>query len=191
MADEPEDDIDIDDTEQLVLIRIVEWTEWVPGAPDQTGSINMHNGVTGFVTSASEKLIDIGVMGTGKNLDWEEEVECEQCEGTGRAAEEQFSKPGQTAPITGGEPKTCEACEGTGKVTQQVHFGLYAMQATLAQNVSKAVYESLHYAQSMPILERFEQQRTKGRDKRDDLVIVEHQKKPPPPPPRSGRKRKR
>lgn len=186
MSDESEFDA-IDDTEQIVLIRIVEWTEWIPGHPDQTGALNMHNGITGFVTSASEKLIEANVMGTGKNLDWEEEVECAECDGTGQAPEEQFSQPEQTPPMTGGEPKACEVCEGAGHVTKNVHYGLYAMQATLAQNVSKNVYESLMAAQNLPIMEEFERQRTRGRDKRDDLVVVEHKK--PPPPPRKKRKR--
>src|SRR3954447_22275642 len=189
MTDEPDDEFDIDDTEQTVLIRVVEWTEWIPGTPDQTGTVNMHNGVTGFVTSASEKLIDIGVMGTGKNLDWEEEVGCDQCEGMGKVQPNQFEQPPKTPPTSGGELPNCEKCEGTGKLTKTVHFGLYAMQATLAQNVSKSVYEALSYAQNMPIMEEFERRRTKGRDKRDDLVIVEHKKKPPPPP--RGKKRKR
>jgi hypothetical protein len=176
----PDDEIDIDDTEQTVLIRIVEWTEWIPGAPDQSGSLNMHNGITGLVTSSSEKLIEVGVMGTGKNLDWEEEVECEQCEGTGKVE-------GSEKAIGGAEMQDCEKCEGTGKVTKLVHYGLYAMQATLAQNVSPNVLKSLTFAQSMPILEQFERQKSQGRDKRDDLVVVEHKK--PPPPPRKKRKR--
>jgi len=128
-------------------------------------------------------------MGTGKNLDWEEDVECETCEGSGQAPEEQFRQPEQTPPVTGGEPKACEVCEGSGKVTQRVHYGLYAMQATLAQNVSANVLKSLTFAQSMPIIEQFERQKTQGRDKRGDLLVVEHQKKPPPPP--RSRKRKR
>lgn len=180
MTDEPDDEFDIDDTEQTVLIRIVEWSEWIPGELDQTGSMNMHNGVTGLVTSASEKLIDVGVMGTGKNLDWEEDVGCPDCNGEG----------GHSVINEDGEQwAVCERCEGNSKIKQKVHFGLYAMQATLAQNVSPAVLKALHHAQSMPILERYERQRSEGRDKRSDLVIVEHQKKPPPAP--RGKKRKR
>jgi hypothetical protein len=187
MSDDPHLEVpDMDDTEQVVLIRIVEWTEWIPGHPDQTGSLNMHNGFTGFVSSASEKLLSANVMGTGKNLDFEEEVECDQCGGTGKQ-DEQFKPVEQTPPVTGGEPPDCEKCEGGGFVKQNVHYGLYAMQATLAQNVSTNVYEALQAAQNLPIMEEFERQRTRGRDKRDDLVVVEHKK--PPPPPRKRRKR--
>jgi hypothetical protein len=170
MSDDPHLEVpDMDDTEQVVLIRIVEWTEWIPGHPDQTGSLNMHNGFTGFVSSASEKLLSANVMGTGKNLDFA----CARCGGSGEV-EVQDARPYDVK---------CEECSGVGKF----HYGLYAMQATLAQNVSTNVYEALQAAQNLPIMEEFERQKSQGRDKRDDLVVVEHKK--PPPPPRKKRKR--
>lgn len=187
MSDEPE--IDIDDTEQTVLIRVVEWTEWIPGTPDQSKSITMHNGITGLVTSASEKLVDVNCMGTGKYLDWDEEVECYACEGIGKVHPSQFDQPPTKPTVVDPGLPDCETCDGTGKVKREVRFGLYVLQATLAQNVSPAVYKSLHFAQNMPIIEELERRQAKGRDKRDDLVVVEHSKKKPPPPP--GYKKKK
>jgi hypothetical protein len=188
---DPIDDIDIDDTEQTVLIRVVEWTEWMPGKPDQTNMLNVHNGITGLATSKSEKLVDVGITGLNRNLDFEEELECEECEGTGQKRaqppEEQFKKPEQTPPMQGPELRTCEKCEGGGFIKNKVHYGLYAFQVTLAQNVSPNVLQALQLAQNTPILEEFERQKTQGRDRRSDLTIVEH--KAPPPPPRRKKKR--
>jgi hypothetical protein len=180
------------DDEQVVLIRIVEWTEWIPGTADKTlPQLQMHNGFTGVVTSRTEKLIDVGISGTGKNMDWTVDVECPDCEGTGKippTGSDQFKPVEQTPPLTDGEIQTCQRCEGGGFIAIKVHYGLYAFQATLAQNVSENLYRSLKLAQDLPIIEENDRRKEQGRDKRDDLVIVERKSPPPPPPKRRKRK---
>lgn len=180
---------DADEREQTVLVRICEWTEWLPGAPDPaSGKVFVHNGVTHLVTTQAEKLIEVSVMNTGQKLDWTEEVECENCDGTGQAPEEQFSQPGQTAPITGGEPKACEVCEGGGFIDKLVHYGLYAMQATLAANVSPQLVNALMAAQNLAMEEERQRRAEQGRDKREDIVVVQRGKETPNRPRRKKRR---
>jgi hypothetical protein len=57
--------------EQTIMVRIVEWMEWMPA--EQRGPLAMTNGLTSFKTLKDEKLVDLGVSGTGQNYEWEEE----------------------------------------------------------------------------------------------------------------------
>jgi hypothetical protein len=57
--------------EETVLVRIVEWLEWMPGK--QQGPLAMTNGITSFKSLKHERLIDLGVTGTGRNYEWEED----------------------------------------------------------------------------------------------------------------------
>jgi hypothetical protein len=127
------------EAEQTVLVRIVEWLEWMPG--QQHGPLAMTNGVTSFKSLKHERLIDLGVSGTGRNYEWEEDD-----------------------PDNEGE-----------KITQ--HYGLYAFQAVLAQNMSDALARSLIAAQAMPMEEELQRDKEAGgRDRREDLLVIEHPK---------------
>lgn len=62
------------ETGERLLIRLVEWTDWIPGEPDENirgagGKLHMHDGITGVMTGKGEKLIDFGMSGTGVNKD--------------------------------------------------------------------------------------------------------------------------
>jgi hypothetical protein len=124
--------------EQTVLVRIVEWLEWMPG--QQQGPLAMTNGVTSFKSLKNERLIDLGVSGTGRNYEWEED---------------DLDNEGE-------------------KITQ--HYGLYAFQAVLAQNMSDDLARSLIAAQAMPMEEELQRDKEAGRDRREDLLVVEHPK---------------
>src|SRR4051812_13420533 len=125
------DEDKIDDTEQTVLIRICEWTEWIPARLDDASEqIHIHNGITGLVTAKSEKLVEVNTMNTGHHIEWQD-----------------------------GE--------------RTMRYGLYAMQAILAQNTSPDVYQALIYAQGMALMEESARRADKGRDKRKDLVVVQ------------------
>jgi hypothetical protein len=175
-------DEELDDREQTVLIRICEWTEWIPGSPDPaSGKIFVHNGVTSFMTTQAEKLVDVSLMNTGQKLDWTEEVECEDCDATGRKSDEVHgaTEAGQV----------CEICEGAGYIDKAVHYGLYAMQATLAVNVSPQLVSALMAAQNLAMVEEQERRREQGRDKRADITVVERGKeRPNRPRPRKKRR---
>ena len=52
--------------EETVLVRIIEWTEWIPGQPSpQNRDLVMNQGFTGFTTGKSERLLEVAVSGTG------------------------------------------------------------------------------------------------------------------------------
>jgi len=121
--------------EQTVLVRIVEWLEWMPG--QQQGPLAMTNGVTSFKSLKNERLIDLGVTGTGRNYEWEED---------------DLDNEGE-------------------KITQ--HYGLYAFQAVLAQNMSDDLARSLIAAQAMPMEEELQRDKEAGRDRREDLIVVQ------------------
>lgn len=141
--------------EQTVLVRIVEWLEWMPG--QQQGPLAMTNGVTSFKSLKHERLIDLGVSGTGRNYEWEEEDDCEICNGTGSLGTDNF----------------CDTCDGTGKLKITQHYGLYAFQAVLAQNTSDDLARSLVAAQAMPMEEELQRDKEAGRDRREDLIVVQ------------------
>lgn len=95
----------IGETEAL-LIRVVEWTEWIPARPSEHESrLATHQGITAVETGKGEKLIDV-----------------------------QTTRLGQMKEIDEGDDK---------KST----YGLYAFQATLAQNASVGLAKSLIVAQ--------------------------------------------
>lgn len=66
-GDENVDEIDkmLDAGTEQVLVRIVEWTEWIPGERTSEGVV-MNQGVTGFESGATERLLEVAVSGTGK-----------------------------------------------------------------------------------------------------------------------------
>lgn len=133
--------------EQPVLIRIVEWKEWLPGEPvslgrqrnPQNGEVKermlpMHNGFTGFASGKNERLLEVGVQGTG---------------------------------VT----RVVKQIGDDGSETEKM-YGLYVFQAVLAQNTKGSVIDNLLLAQRPPEEEEPEKS-DNSRDKRNDLVIVE------------------
>jgi hypothetical protein len=59
-----------------VLVRIVEWTEWLPMiASEHLPQLGLQNGVTGFEAGENEKVVDIDVSRTGqtKEVDYGDE----------------------------------------------------------------------------------------------------------------------
>jgi hypothetical protein len=65
----PDDEIDkmLDAGTETVLVRIVEWTEWIPGERSgEAPSLVMNQGVTGFETGKTERLLEVAVTGTGR-----------------------------------------------------------------------------------------------------------------------------
>lgn len=53
--------------EQTVLVRIIEWTEWLPGKKDENAEIVLSDGITGFIAGKNERLLEVAVSGTGVN----------------------------------------------------------------------------------------------------------------------------
>jgi hypothetical protein len=150
MAEDVEE-LDLDQltkSDKAVLIRVVEWSEWLPASLKKGNkhSVKIHNGYTAIATGDKEKLLRV--------------------EGSGI---------GDSRIIT-------ETDEETGETVQH-EYGFYVFQATLAQNISDTLAESLMAAQRPPELTQ------EVRDRKDDLVIVQNGVKAPPPPPRK-RKRK-
>lgn len=164
-----------DESLQPVLVRVVEWKEWLPGEVNELGevphphpnappgtmvkkNVTLHRGISGFKTAENESLVELSVTGSGES----KEV---------------------TYKNDDGEEET-------------VIYGLYLFQAILAQNnvdytealnLQSQVQESLEEK-----AEAFKQE--KGRDRREDLIIVENGKgavPPPPPPNRAARRKKR
>jgi hypothetical protein len=65
--DQTELDIELDDlrkTDQAVMVRIVEWGEWIPSGGSDIEKLPLHNGYTGFSTGKSEKLIEVLAQNT-------------------------------------------------------------------------------------------------------------------------------
>jgi len=61
------DEVDLEElrkTDEAVLVRVVEWGEWLPSAPSDTPSLPLHNGFTGFASGKTERLIDLLVSNT-------------------------------------------------------------------------------------------------------------------------------
>lgn len=163
------------DAEQPVLIRVVEWTEWLPaslvkigeksdprdptGATMMTESFPVHRGYTGFVGGANEHLVDIAVQATGRNKMVELDEDGED-----------------------GKPLT-------------VLYGHYAFQAILAHNVSAENLAGIMDGQNAPLKLADERQaqdpRRNGRDRRGDLIIPGEPTPGAVPPMRGDQKGKR
>jgi hypothetical protein len=153
MADEQieEQELDLDQltkSDKSVLIRVVEWAEWLPASlkKGNSHSVKIHNGYTAIATGDNEKLLRVEGSGIGDS----------------RTVSETDEKTGETI---------------------KHEYGFYVFQATLAQNISDTLAESLMNAQRPPELI------SEIRDRKDDLFIVQNGVKAPPPPPRK-RKRK-
>jgi hypothetical protein len=160
---------------QPVLVRIVEWTEWIPATlvelgeradpRDPTGKntvmqkMPMHRGYTGFVGGSNEHMVDIAVEATGHQ----------------RLIE--LDENGED-----GKPL-------------KVMYGLYAFQAVLARNVPQEFLDGVMDGQNKPLTRaeerEIENQGQNGRDRRKDLIIVGGAPTPgaPPPPSRNNKKR--
>jgi hypothetical protein len=55
------------ETDKSVLIRIAEWTEWIPSRKDENVELNVHNGYTCIPCGQDERLIEVAMSGSGKN----------------------------------------------------------------------------------------------------------------------------
>jgi len=122
--------------EQTVLVRVVEWTEWLPGKKDENAEIVLSDGITGFVAGKNERLLEVAVSGTGVNRRVTVEGE--------NGAEDQI-----------------------------LHYGLYAFQAVLAQNVDEsALTNALGLQRPMDL--------PKVQTKDTGLVVTQNMPKPPP-----------
>lgn len=156
----------IDDTQEVVLVRVAEWTDWIPANP--SNGLMVNNGITSFKTAKSERLLEVAVSGTGQTYVWEQDSECEDCGGDG-----EVSLPEDPA-----SKVRCQKCEGSGKTSDKIAYGLYAFQAILAvNNILPDAAENMKAMQFAPMkaeLERAQQStEQQGRDRRSDLTIVE------------------
>jgi len=154
--------------EETTLVRIVEWMDWIPASPSKVVGADLHmtHGLTSFQSLKNERLVELGVSGTGKNYVWEEEESCVACDGNGNLAEEESDIAIE-----------CGDCNGKGTITVEHRRGLYAFQAVLAQNTSRELASALQHAQAQPMLEEIARDNAKGgpgHDKRDNLVVVQH-----------------
>jgi hypothetical protein len=161
--DELQGELDaMEDKEETVLVRVTEWTEWLPSEPSPTmPELHVSNGMTAFQTLKTERLVDLNISGTGKSMEWDEK--CETCEGEGKLWV-QDARPYQ---------RDCPDCNGMGG--EHFVYNLYAFQAVLAQNASQGLADSLRVAQSHPLREELSRRSMQGRDRRDDLVVVQRQ----------------
>lgn len=175
MSDQPKEVEEEFDAEQHVLIRVIEWTEWLPASlvkigekpdpRDPTGSTMMtesfpvHRGYTGFVGGKNEHLVDIAVQATGRNKMVELDENGED-----------------------GSPLT-------------VLYGHYAFQAILAHNVKAERLRGVMDGQNEPLKRADERQadnpRKNGRDRRGDLIIPGEPSPGAIPPMRGEQKGKR
>ena len=129
--------------EQTVMVRVVEWTEWLPGKKDENADIVLSDGITGFVAGKHERLLEVAVSGTGVNR--------------------RVTVEGQN-----------------GAEDTILHYGLYAFQAVLAQNVSESALTNV-----------LGLQRPMDLPKVQDSGIVVVQNTPPMPPPPTNRQQRR
>lgn len=51
-------------TDEAVLVRVVEWGEWLPGTSSDAPPLPLHNGFTGFASGKTERLVDLLVSNT-------------------------------------------------------------------------------------------------------------------------------
>lgn len=63
---------------KTVLIRVVEWTAYLPQTKDPASPLMMTHGTTGFEADENEKLLEVAVSGTGSGKYFTMEVDGEQ-----------------------------------------------------------------------------------------------------------------
>lgn len=151
---------------QPVLVRIVEWKEWLPGESSilatmqhpQTGQeiakkVTLHKGVSGFKAAENEQLLELSVTGSG-------------------------------------ETKEMTYKDEEGKSVTAI-YGLYLFQAVLAQN--NVEFEEAVKKQADARMEHgdkaVEHAKNKGRNRAEDLIIVQNGQAnvPSPQPKKKGR----
>jgi hypothetical protein len=139
---------------QTVVVRIVEWAEWIPAptmadlAPStdpRTGEKvmqkkPMHTGITSFETLPHENVLEVSIFGTGysKVIELDEDDE-------------------------DGDPKV-------------MGFGRYVFQAVLAHNLAednRASFDDVMAKQRAPLELEAKRRAEQGRDRREDLVVIE------------------
>lgn len=52
---------------KTVLVRVVEWSAWLPQEKDVSSSLMMSHGITGFEAEEAERLVDLAVSGVGQS----------------------------------------------------------------------------------------------------------------------------
>ena len=159
-------------TLQPVLVRVCEWTEWLPveletvgqSRNGQTGEVveqkaPIHNGYTGFnshvFNGLEEKLLELTLEPSGRFREIELEPDDDEDEDA--------------------KPKT-------------QRYGLYLFRAVLAINSTVNVVKEVLEDQREPLEMAKKRDEEQGRDKRADLVITD---KMPPPPQMPNRKARR
>jgi hypothetical protein len=132
--------------QQTVLVRVIEWTEWIPGKKDENAEIVLSDGITGFVSGKNERLLEVAVSGTGVN-----------------------------------RRVTVEGENGTEDTI--LHYGLYAFQAVLAQNVQEdALTNALALQRPMDL--------PKVQTKESGLVVTQNMPQAMPKPPNNRQQRR-
>lgn len=63
---------------KTVLIRVVEWTAFVPQRKDSSSPLMLANGITGFEIDESERVVEVSVGSTGHERHFPMEIDGEQ-----------------------------------------------------------------------------------------------------------------
>lgn len=134
------------DEEKVILIRHMEWTEWLPMRPDEhMPDLTMASGITAVRAGKDEKLVEIGVTGTGRNYQWFEDEDGESI----------------------GDPQNHEGPVKTMK------YGCYAYQAIFAQEVSTQVAAQMRDQQAKPMVEEMAADEERQQNPASKLVITD------------------
>lgn len=59
---------------KTVVIRVTEWSAWLPANKDPHVNINIHEGLTAFQAEDNEKLLEVAVTATGVSRSRPEQV---------------------------------------------------------------------------------------------------------------------
>lgn len=130
--------------ENAVLIRLKEWTEWLPmQTDDHADDLSMAGGYTALKADDNERLVELHVTGTGRNYRWEEEIE------------------------------EAVVAEGEDKPTRSMRYGLYAFQGLFARNVPADNALELIDSQAKPMAEELQRDKEREQDPASKLVIVD------------------
>lgn len=155
--------------EHPVLIRVIEWAEWLPASmhvlgekedPQRRGELMtqtmpLHNGFTGFMARDDERVLEVALQGTGQR----KVIEVDETDEKGE--------------------------------TLKLMYGHYLFQATLARNVSKEYFDGVMDGQQKPLVEGEKRMKEKGHDRKKDLLVVKSGVIPPDttkPPNRNQRR---